>query len=87
MRSGWDNTAIPPQGQDSLQWLLPPRWSSPTFGEFLERVEHEFGSAADLNGLLLLGLGREEHLAPTDIEVLCGQLGVPPEDFGVGPFL
>ncbi len=85
MRNSWDDTAIPPHGRDLLYCLMPQRWSSPTFGEFLERVEHEFGSAADLNGLLLLGLGREEHLAPTDIEALCGQLGVPPEDFGVGP--
>jgi hypothetical protein len=51
----------------------------------LERVEHEFGLTADLSGLLLLGLGRNERLAPTDIEALCGQLGVPPEDFGVDP--
>lgn len=85
MRNGWHSTAKRSHGQDSLLWPLPQGWSCPTFGEFLDRVEHEFGSAADLNALLLLGLGRDERLAPTDIEALCGQLGVPPEDFGVGP--
>jgi hypothetical protein len=67
--------------------LWPPRrdWNRPTFGEFLDRVEHEFGATADLSGLLLLGVDPAERLGPTDIESLCGQLGVPPEDFGVGP--
>lgn len=85
MRNGWHSAATRSHGQASLLWPPPRRWKRPTFGEFLEQVEHEFGSAADLNGLLLLGLDRDEPLAPTDIEALCGQLGVPPEDFGVGP--
>jgi len=72
-------------GQNLLPWPSSERWNRPTFGEFLERVEHEFGAAADLAGLMLLGLGRDEQLEPTDIEALCGQLGVPAEDFGVGP--
>lgn len=72
-------------GQSLLQWPPPHPWNRPTFGEFLERVEHEFGAAVDLAGLMLLGLGRDEQLEPTDIEALCGQLGVPAEDFGVGP--
>lgn len=75
-----------PRSQNLLLWAAPPQgWKRPTFGEFLERVEHEFGSTADSSALLLLGLDRDEQLAPSDIEVLCGQLGVPPEDFGVGP--
>lgn len=72
-------------GQNLLPWLPSQRWNSPTFGEFLERVEHEFGATVDLAGVMLLGLGRDEHLDPGDIEALCGQLGVPAEDFGVGP--
>lgn len=61
------------------------RWKRPTFGEFVERVRHEFGPAADLTGLQWSGYGRNERLNPADIEELCGQLGVPAEDFGVGP--
>lgn len=59
------------------------RWRRPTFGEFLERVRHEFGPAADLSGLELAGYGSSERLDPADIELLCGQLGVPAEDFGI----
>jgi hypothetical protein len=33
----------------------------------------------------MAGYGRSERLTPADIEELCGQLGVPAEDFGVGP--
>ncbi len=61
------------------------RWRRPTFGEFVDRVRHEFGPAADLTGLQMSGYGRSERLTPADIEELCGQLGVPAEDFGVGP--
>ena len=61
------------------------RWKRPTFGEFVERVRHEFGPAADLAGLEMTGFGSSDRLNPSDIEDLCGQLGVPPEDFGVGP--
>lgn len=86
MRNGPCTSTTPQShGMDAHVWALPSRWDRPTFAEFLERVEHEFGSTADLSALLLLGLGRDERLAPTDIEALCGQLGVPPEDFGVGP--
>ena len=61
------------------------RWRRPTFGEFVERVRHEFGPAADLAGLQTTGYGSSDRLNPADIEELCGQLGVPAEDFGVGP--
>ena len=61
------------------------RWRRPTFGEFVERVRHEFGPAADLAGLQMTGFGSSDRLNPSDIEELCGQLGVPAEDFGVGP--
>lgn len=85
MRNNWQNTATRSHGQRLIPWQPPERWNRPTFGEFLDRVEHEFGATADLSALLLLGLGRDERLGPTDIEALCGQLGVPAEDFGVGP--
>jgi len=85
MRNNGQVGATKSHGQNLLPWLPSQRWNSPTFGEFLERVEHEFGAAADLAGLALLGFGRDEHLAPTDVQALCGQLGVPAEDFGVEP--
>jgi hypothetical protein len=85
MRNNGQIGATRSHGQSLLPWPPPERWNRPTFGEFLERVEHEFGAAADLAGLMLLGLGRDEQLGPNDIEALCGQLGVPAEDFGVGP--
>jgi hypothetical protein len=85
MRNSKQISTMGSHGQDLLPWLPSQRWASPTFGEFLERVEHEFGAAVDLAGLMLMGLGRDERLDPTDIEALCGQLGVPAEDFGVGP--
>ena len=84
MRNSLYSTAGP-YGGETIPWPPHHSWNRPTFGEFLERVEHEFGNAADLSGLLLLGLGRDEHLEPSDIEALCLQLGVPAEDFGVGP--
>ena len=64
---------------------LVPQWHGPTFGEFVDRVRHQFGSTADLDALLLMGMRRDEALAPSDIEALCSQLGIPPEDFGVDP--
>jgi hypothetical protein len=85
MRNDAQFGAVSSQGQNLLPWQPSQRWNSPTFGEFLERVEHEFGVAIDLAGIMMLGLGRDERLDPTDIETLCGQLGVPAEDFGVGP--
>jgi len=85
MRNNGQFGAVRSHGQNLLPWLPSQRWNSPTFGEFLERVEHEFGAAVDLAGIMLLGLGRDERLDPADIEALCGQLGVPAEDFGVGP--
>ena len=60
-------------------------WRGPTFGEFLAQLEHEFGGRLDTSVLLLAGVGRNEQLKPSDIEALCSQIGVPAEDFGVGP--
>jgi hypothetical protein len=60
-------------------------WQRPTFGEFLAQLEHEFGGRLDTSVLLLAGVGRNEQLTPSDIETLCSQIGLPAEDFGVGP--
>ncbi len=60
-------------------------WRRPTFAEFVERLEQEFGVAPTGSGLHLVGIGLDEPLAPEDIKALCAQLGVPPEDFGVEP--
>ncbi|NHZ73140.1 MAG: hypothetical protein GWP16_01555 [Nitrospirae bacterium] len=60
-------------------------WQRPTFGEFLAQLEHEFGGRLDTSVLLLAGMGRNERLEPSDIEALCSQIGLPAEDFGVGP--
>jgi hypothetical protein len=48
-------------------------------------LEHEFGGRLDTSVLLLAGVGRNERLKPSDIEALCSQIGLPAEDFGVGP--
>lgn len=60
-------------------------WQRPTFAEFLAQLEHEFGGRLDTSVLLLAGVGRNERLTPADIEALCSQIGLPAEDFGVGP--
>ncbi len=75
--------AVPSYGARPTK--LVRRWKRPTFGEFVERVRHEFGPAADLAGIQMTGFGSSDRLNPSDIEELCGQLGVPAEDFGVGP--
>ena len=64
---------------------LPPMtdWRSPTFAEFVAQVEHEFGGSVDVSRLFSAGLGSNEHLSPDEVKALCGQLGVPAEDFGV----
>ena len=64
---------------------LGSRWEGPTVGEFVERVEREFGAAPDLTRLLGEGLLDTESLAPAEVRELCDQLGVPAEDFGVEP--
>ena len=61
------------------------QWERPTLGEFVAQIEHRFGSTADPAVLLALGLGRSDTLAPADIRLLCSEIGVPPEDFGVEP--
>ena len=63
----------------------PIRWRRPTFGEFVEQIEHEFGSTPDLASLHAVGLGPGDPLEPGDIRLLCSEIGVPPEDFGVEP--
>ncbi len=85
MRNHWQIGSMSSRGQNLLPWPPSQDWNRPTFGEFLERVQHEFGATVDVAGLLLLGFGRDEPLEPGDIKALCGQLGVPAEDFGVGP--
>ena len=90
MRYAYQRARTPSPAPDVLPFIRANRplltdWEGPTFGEFLDRVQHQFGSAADLSTLLLMGLGRDERLAPSDIEALCMQLGIPAEDFGVGP--
>lgn len=60
-------------------------WQRPTFEEFLAQLEHEFGGRLDTSVLLMAGVGRNERLTPGDIEALCSQIGLPAEDFGVGP--
>jgi hypothetical protein len=58
-------------------------WRRPTFGEFLDQIEREFGSTPDLGNLPLTGLTRCERLGPGELRDLCSQLGLPPEDFGL----
>ena len=60
-------------------------WQRPTFGEFLAQLEHEFGGRLDTSVLLTETSIRAAALAPSDIEALCSQIGLPAEDFGVGP--
>lgn len=68
-----------------LPSLIESDWERPTFGEFVERLEHQFGLGADAEGLELAGLRRDEPLTPEEIRALCAELGVPPEDFDVEP--
>lgn len=58
-------------------------WRRPTFAEFLDQVEREFGSVPDLGNLPLTGMTRSERLGPGELRDLCAQLGLPPEDFGL----
>jgi hypothetical protein len=67
--------------------LSPPPsllgWNGPTLSEFVEQIEHEFGTQVDLSSLRLSGLAGNEALEPADIRSLCELLGLPAEDFGV----
>ncbi len=72
-------------------------WQGPTLGEFVARVESEFGSpvlhaAGDEAALVggrargassLTGLTAGERLSPEVLRDLCRSWGLPPEDFGV----
>lgn len=75
-RSG---SSAPAQG--SL--TLGTRWQGPTLDEFVRRVEQEFGASPELADLLVAEIGADENLQPDDVRVLCSQIGVPAEDFGV----
>ena len=63
----------------------PRGWKRPTFGEFVTRLEREFGITIRRNGLHFAGVTRREELEPSDIRTLCLQVGVPAEDFGIEP--
>ena len=73
----------PPPGLLSSFW--EQSWTGPTVGEFSRRIEHEFGMTLDLVGPFLAGMSRSERLGASDVRVVCEQLGLPPEDFGVEP--
>lgn len=73
----------PPAGSLPTGRGVRKSWRRPTFAEFVDRVEREFGSTADLGNLPLTGLTRSERLGPGELRDLCGQLGLPPEDFGL----
>ncbi len=64
------------------QLTLGSSWQGPTLAEFVDRVEREYGAPSDLTGLLRNG-APNDSLAPAEVRELCGQLGVPAEDFGV----
>jgi len=64
---------------------LGSRWRGPTLAEFCERVEHEFGASTEIMGLPVAPGGSDESLAPSEVRLLCDQLGIPAEDFGVEP--
>ena len=66
-------------------WPRPRGWKRPTFGEFVERLEREFGITHRRNGLHFAGVTRGEELEPSDVRTLCLQIGVPAEDFGIEP--
>lgn len=66
------------------QLTLGSRWQGPTIREFIDRVEREFGAAPDLTGFLRDSDGHQS-LKPGEVRVLCDQIGVPAEDFGVEP--
>lgn len=66
-------------------WPRPRGWKRPTFGEFVERLQREFGITIRRNGLHFAGVTRGEELEPSDIRTLCLQVGVPAEDFGIEP--
>lgn len=58
-------------------------WAAPTFDEFVQQLEHEFGDSVDLTSLHLIRADADEPLTPDSMRSLCALLGVPPEDFGV----
>ncbi len=69
--------------QRDFDWEAMAVWQRPTLAEFADRVESQFGDVPDLAALSLVGVGRNERLAPDDIRQLCDQLGVPADLFGV----
>ena len=79
--------AVPPVQRPPVQakLTLGSRWQGPTLKEFCDRVEHEFGASTEIMGLPVVAGGSDESLGPSDVRLLCDQLGIPPEDFGVEP--
>ena len=75
------------QERDPCQELdnraAPYRWKCPTVGEFMRRVEREFGHTLGSPGLYATGPASDELLSPSAMRAFCEQIGVPPEDFGV----
>ncbi len=78
--SALDRLVAPPPDPSVL---AASPWRRPSFEEFLERLESEFGPMSGMTTLLAMGLGPNERLDPDDVKALCQLLGVPPEDFGV----
>jgi len=60
-------------------------WNRPTVGEFIQRVEHQFGTPGDEVSRLLAGYRRNDRLASGDVRELCDRIGLPATDFGVDP--
>ncbi len=73
--------AVPPPSEPSV--LSSSSWRRPSFEEFIERLQGEFGPMSEMTTVLAVGLGPRERLDPEDVKALCQLLGVPPEDFGV----
>ncbi len=73
--------AVPPPSEPLV--LNASTWRRPSFEEFIERLEGEFGPMSEMTTLLAVGLGPQDLLDPEDVRALCRLLGVPPEDFGV----
>lgn len=74
-----------PRPQVQTKLTLGSHWQGPTLSEFCERVEREFGASTEIMGLPVAPGGSDESLAPSDVRLLCDQLGIPAEDFGVEP--
>ncbi len=72
---------VPPPSDPSM--LSSCSWRRPSFEEFIDRLQGEFGPMSGMTTLLAVGLGPQDRLDPQDVRALCLLLGVPPLDFGV----